>query len=213
MWLTLYRVRFDPETHTTRPPGDFPAGVRLDYVVTGTYAVRVDGPLLITRTGAGALPQPVTAGTEVTLAPGDSALYPDDTRQQTFGNPGAERAVVLFAGLLADAPPMPPTGIVVDASGEWVLTAQERAALGSGEVRLTLRRVTLAPGAGLAPPGTGTVRLVVAEASGATVIGTVRNTGTEALAFLVLTVAPAGSGEATPIPGTPAALAGSTSAG
>jgi hypothetical protein len=149
--VDFYRWTLTGGLVTTREPGNFPAGVRVDLVVAGAYTARVDGPLLVVRSGTtAAAPESIAPGTAVTLGPGDAAIYPENDRGQTWGNAGAEPLVLLVAGVFATALPEPPVGLTPEGLGtiapnEWA----DAYSVPPGPVMLTLRRLTLAPGAAL----------------------------------------------------------------
>jgi hypothetical protein len=228
----LHRWILAPGVTTTRPPGDFPTGVRVDYVVAGSYATRVDGPLLVARAGAIDAPESIAPGKEVRLGPGDAALYPQNDAGQTWGNAGTAPLELLVAGVFAAALPPPPAGLVAAELAQLLGQEAAWAPIATGPLALTLRRMSLAPGAELppsAPPGpelvaveagvlgvaavhagsdaaAGRERFVVAgqgTALAPPAAGTLRvlrnaDTSGRPLAFLVLTLAPAAGGAATP---------------
>jgi uncharacterized cupin superfamily protein len=148
--ISVWRWTLDPGVVTTRPPGDFPAGVRVDYVLAGRYVARVDGPLLVARVaedGTVGEPESVEPGTEVELGPGDAAVYPENDRGQAWGNAGAEPLVLLVVGVSGRPLPEPPAGLSVETLA--YLAPHEVAgayAVPDGPTELTIRRLTLAPG-------------------------------------------------------------------
>jgi quercetin dioxygenase-like cupin family protein len=135
--LLLFRMTFAPggKIALHRHPGD---GVF--YVDSGriTWTTGEGTPLLTRAAAAAAIaagtptpPEPLAAGQEVVLEPGDAVFYDGQTSHEVR-NDGAEEAVVLYAGLraadqpgitflevtpapAADRPAAPRAGIIDDA--------------------------------------------------------------------------------------------------
>jgi Cupin domain len=94
--LGLLRAAYDPGAATVLSPDDWPT---LRYVEAGTVTFRLDGPASVARmtaTGEPGPAEPVAAGTEVELRPGDAVFIPAGTPHQ-IRNDGAERVVILVA--------------------------------------------------------------------------------------------------------------------
>jgi hypothetical protein len=189
----LIRIVIDPGVTTTRPPGNFPAGVRIDYVVTGSYTVQSDGALMVMR-GAGerASAEEVAPGTDVLLAAGDAVIHQDNAAGQVFGNPGTEPAVVLFAVIAASSLPSPPSGITAG-------TPAERVGSVEGPVTVELRRTQLGAEERLPGPRAGIIQLIVGEpgSTGAPSLaeqsdGAVKNLDRDSATLYVLVLTPAG---------------------
>ena len=194
----LVRVVIDPGVRTTRQPGDFPSGARIDYVVAGSYTVRSEGPLTVMRgNGADTPASEIPPGTEVALAAGDAVIHQDNAAGQIFGNPGTEPTVVMFAGILKSSLPSPPTGMVAGTPAERVETLE-------GPVAVELRRSEIEPGGTLAGPEADAVQLVIGEPGPAGSVslaersdGSVRNLEQDPVSVWILLVTPASS--ATPV--------------
>jgi hypothetical protein len=79
-------------------------GSAVGYVEAGTPTIRLDGATTVTRAAMGGTPgpqEPLSAGTEVSLGPGDAVVFPAYTGG-TISNTGPVPAVLLFV-LLAPA--------------------------------------------------------------------------------------------------------------
>lgn len=191
-----------------QPSGALPPGMRLDYVVAGSYAVRSQAQVVVLRgAGAGGSPVPpetVEPGTEVVLTAGDAAILTDVAAGHTLANPGGEPSLVLLASL-AEAAASGPPAIATDVK----LLDVEQATL-VGPVTAALSRVRL--DAGATWPGTTAGGLQVSGADPRTSpdgrlstgsAGSVTNRGAEAVDVWVLTIEPEAAG--TPVPvGSPA---------
>jgi hypothetical protein len=176
-------------------------GLRLDYVLTGSFTMRNEGPVQLLPAGTSAW-DTVTAKTEITLNPGDAILL---RMQDAFAAENANTTPVelvegvLFEGTVNDDPI--PHG--------WVYHDQDMVSrlipVPSGPVSLRLHEATLDPGAALPLPPGAVLQLAVTLDAQATV-GTrgdfdKRNLGKAPVALYVLTLEPAEVG--TPPAGTP----------
>jgi hypothetical protein len=89
------------------------AGVGVELIQSGTYALQLDTPFEVRRGGAASEVEKVPAGAEVVLAPGDVATYPDYTGQGTIRSAGDEPVVIVgvamvsIEGLGVPAPRLP----------------------------------------------------------------------------------------------------------
>ncbi len=113
--FSISRVSFDPGAGFPIEEGDPTYGLAV--IESGELTVRPDGPLMVTRAGAlaaaisaemaGGTPTPaseeIAAGQEVTLAAGDSVLFPPNVGGEVR-NDAEVRTVVLVAFV---GPPVP----------------------------------------------------------------------------------------------------------
>jgi hypothetical protein len=127
-------------------------GLRLDYVIEGTYNVRAEGSVDVFRAADNGAQTTVPAGTDITLGPGDAMLFPNDT---TFNyvNSGSAPVEMLFwilfdeskGGYYAD--PIPTGWIIND------LDLQAgRGAVPAGSAIARIRVVAMEPHSALHPP-------------------------------------------------------------
>lgn len=107
--LALVRFGLDPGAGFPIEAGD--PSIALAYVESGTFTFRMEGPIQVIRGAAMAEmtaafatpgaepaepePEEIPAGTEFTLGPGDSALFPPNVAGEVR-NDGQERAVALI---------------------------------------------------------------------------------------------------------------------
>jgi hypothetical protein len=119
------------------------------YVESGTFVIRADGPLEVTRDGT---TETIPAGAEVSQMAGDSYLYLNTTGDQLTGfrNPGPEPLVVTEAiwRLTACVEGPPVTSAII-----WDAYDYEPAIDPSRPVVVTLRRITALPGVVLSEEG------------------------------------------------------------
>ncbi len=177
-------------------------GLRLDYVLSGSFTLRSAGPVQLLPAGMSTW-ETITAQTEITLNPGDAVLV---RMQDAFAAENANATPVelveggLFAGTVNDDPI--PHG--------WVYHDQDILSrlipVPSGPVTVRLHEATLEPGAALELPLGALLQLAVTLDEHATV-GTrgdfdTRNLGKAPVALYVLTLEPAAVGP--PPAGTPA---------
>ncbi len=175
-------------------PGTYPAAAIVT-VLRGGYAVRTPVNMVVTRsagtTTPTAGPATVRGGTEVTLGPGDSILYPLGVSSLAERSTGPEALEAVAVVLRRPGSEWWTPFAVTGATGRVLLrTALE--AVPAGPLAVRLRRLTLAPGAGVpvTPPGTGQWVAAVTGAVATGADGVVRNPGAAPIAVYVLTVAP-----------------------
>jgi hypothetical protein len=176
-------------------------GLRLDYVLTGSFTMRNEGPVQLLPAGTSTW-ETIAAKTKITLNPGDAIL---SRMQDAFAAENANVTPVelvegvLFEGTVNDDPI--PEG--------WVYHDQDilhrLIPVPSGPVILRLHEATLDPGADLRLPPGAVLQVAVTLDEQATV-GTrgdfdKRNVGKAPVALYVLTLEPAEVG--TPPAGTP----------
>lgn len=186
-------------------------GLRVDYVLTGTYTVQVAGPAQVLRAGVGT-PEAVPVDTAVTLGPGDAVAFANDTTA-TYANPGSTPVEVLFwilfdgssGGYTTD--PIPPGWIISDVDVQTTGLI-----VPTGSATLRVRRVELAAGAVVPAPPSGTLQFRVALpatfAAGtpspfAYLLdrpsdGSIRNGNRQAISVCILTLESGGRQEGTP---------------
>ena len=206
-------------------------GIGVELIEEGTYTVRLDAPFTVTQVGT-EHEEDVAAGTDVTLGPGDVARFPDYSAPGEIRNAGTDAVSVLGLAILSEettGTPVPALPAEVDARALSNAYSSDWHKLPPGPVMVTLRRMSLPPGAALAPYepiGLETIhveqgnvsvgfipagetepsqRLVYGPGS-STPLGSaqagaqrvVSNDREESATLLVLTIAPAGNGAATP---------------
>jgi hypothetical protein len=177
------------------------------YVEAGRFAVRPAAPARLVRSGSGAAApeEPVAAGQEVVLGPGNLLVYVGlPPVPGEFRNPGPEPVSGLVFGIWGpEVAACPPTGMV-----EPWLEYLEGAAwtLPPGPLALALRRITLPPG-GRVPlpepaPGEALTFLHTEEGAptyeGAGAERILTNTRNAPLVVLLLEARPASPGAGTP---------------
>ena len=87
------------------------SGIGLEVVEDGTYTLRLDAPMTVVRAGG---EEEVTAGTEVTLDPGDAARFPDYAAPGEIRNGGTDAVSVVGLAILSQdatgtpVPDLPP---------------------------------------------------------------------------------------------------------
>jgi hypothetical protein len=189
----------------------FPAGtsatwitpaLRVEYVVSGTYAVRADGPSQVVRRGRAAL-EPVAAGAETELRAGDGLVTPAQTISE-YRNAGPPAEIVTWTLFLnADRKSLYPTGWVsADGDTRTGLSPQ------AGPTALRLQRVVLAPDSAFAAPPDALQLSVVWTEEGddaqtrfdlaRTSDGGLRNLSDAPITVYVVTVVAAGTGSLMP---------------
>jgi quercetin dioxygenase-like cupin family protein len=174
------------------------------HVLSGTYAVRADQDVQVTRAGASGKTSVVAAGTESTLGPGDTLVRPAGALME-LANDGTE-PVLLVVWTLGDinvqGPSLPSSWDSLPCyPGETSGTAP------SGPVRLKLRLVTVTPGSTFSAPAGAFVQQFLDLTSEAPNLGqksdySLINQGTEPVTLYVVSLEPASPVEATPVSST-----------
>jgi mannose-6-phosphate isomerase-like protein (cupin superfamily) len=174
------------------------------HVLSGTYAVRADQDVQVTRAGASGKTSVVAAGNESTLGPGDTLVRPAGALME-LANDGTE-PVLLVVWTLGDinvqGPSLPSSWDSLPCyPGETSGTAP------SGPVRLKLRLVTVTPGSTLSAPAGAFVQQFLDLTSEAPNLGqksdySLINQGTEPVTLYVVSLEPASPDEATPVSST-----------
>jgi hypothetical protein len=146
----VWHIIAQPGGSETRAADDAQPGVEANFVLEGTYTVQVDGPLRIIHVDG--TTEDLAPGVEVTVGPGEAWIDLDVAAAATFRNSGSTPAVFVGVGFWAQAgttdrsvtdPPASVDGMATSLSpDDW---AQ------AGPLTVTLRRVTLAPGAHVPP--------------------------------------------------------------
>jgi hypothetical protein len=167
-------------------------GLRVEYLLEGTYAVRPETAVRVVR--ADGADEAVPGGAEVLLAPGDALVSRADAAFAET-NPGPAPAVLLSWVLLDGAQRAAPgPGIRMESP----LAVYDRAAAPAGPAALRLRRVELAPDAVLPAPA-GAFQIAATERGAPSVgresDGAVSNPGGETATVYVLTLEPAAPGD------------------
>ena len=128
-------------------------GIGVELIEEGTYTVRLDAPFTVTYAGT-EHEEDVAAGTDVTLGPGDVARFPDYSAPAEIRNAGTDAVSVLGLAILSEettGTPVPALSAEVDARALSSVFSSDWRNLPPGPVTVTLRRVSLSPGAALAP--------------------------------------------------------------
>ncbi len=130
------------------------AGAGAELIQSGAYTLRIDAPIRLLRAGASAGPVDVPAGTEVTLEPGDTAIYPNYTVPGAISNDGDEPVVVVGVAINSiersgDQTPMLPPAVelkllATTPSAEW-------RSLPAGPVNMSIWRLALPAGTSAGP--------------------------------------------------------------
>src|SRR5215217_2149902 len=190
--------------------------VNLRYVLSGEITVRSNSAAQVLRGGSDGAWEAVSAGTAVTLAPGDAVLFLNMTTA-TFSNSGPTPVETLGWQLVVGGSggpnPTPP---------QWrgknvVLCPAGGVALPGTPGLLRLRQVELAPDATLLPLPTAIIQMSLASPSNAAGTpvsvfgtapksdGTISNHYQEPAPFYVVTLEPLGGENGTPQAGSPGA--------
>ena len=160
----FYRVTLPPGTalpslmgpYCVQRPELFTSGVGAEVVQSGTYALRLDAPIRIRRDGSSRPVEEIPAGVEVTLDPGDTAIYPDYSTLGTIRNAGTEPLVVVGVAIVdAEGSGIPTPPLPIGAKTEYLAgaNASDWWALPAGPVTVSLWRLTLPEGACVGPYG------------------------------------------------------------
>jgi hypothetical protein len=218
----------------TLPPGAFPAdvigglnhytvapgstarwdwtcctGTRLDYILSGTYAIRGDGPTRVLHAGA-ATWEDVPAGTEVTLGSGDALLSRMEDAFDAVTS-GAEPVELLDGVLFQGEPTDDPVPHERSGVRAWSYHDQDLSLapqpVPPGPTTLRLRQATLAAG-GVLPRPPGAVlqfavgldeeALVVTQSPTTDTPFELRNLGESPATVYILSLEPADAGDGAP---------------
>jgi hypothetical protein len=163
----LYRLTMPPGTSLSIltgmgcicPEGAADAGIGLEIVESGSYAVRPDAPIWIQRGGVSSPLREVPAREEVILGPGDIAIYHDYVAAADIRTMGDDPAVVTGFAILDLGTRLPHgdsghlLGLPPEVEGEVLANAipDDWREFPPGPITATLRRVTLPPDAMLPP--------------------------------------------------------------
>jgi mannose-6-phosphate isomerase-like protein (cupin superfamily) len=169
-------------------------GTFIDYVLKGTYALRVAGPLRVIR--ANGEMETIPANTEVTLAAGDAAIHRFEDGWDSR-NPGSSTTEVLDVLLVANDLPDPPSGLNIGDYSDVFPSIT----VPQGPLRVELRQAIVTPGSSVFPgPQPGDHQAVVAGQGGPSlglmsdgsvqVLGQVQNLAPEPAIVYTLTLRP-----------------------
>jgi hypothetical protein len=134
-------------------------GIQVTHVLTGTYALRVNGPLQVVHgnhMGRLVPREAIAPETDVLLEAGDTAVSTVDLTLM-YANPGTDSVHLVVARLGSRVPP--PRTMIDD-----LATRRESSPappLPSGPLLVTLQRATLPPDGILPAPSPGTFRTVL----------------------------------------------------
>lgn len=129
------------------------AGAGLEMVQSGVYAVRLDAPVRVHRSGADGRENAIPTGTDVVLGPGDAVVYPDYAARAEIRNAGDEPVVLLGIAIVSvDRSETPSVELPAEITGEmFSRLSSESRALPSGPLCLGLWRLTLPAGESVEP--------------------------------------------------------------
>lgn len=152
--LSRLTLELDAAQETAAPPG-----VEFAVVETGAPVAAVDGDAVLLPAADAGASQPLAAGAEVALAPGDRLAFPLGT-PRAFRNDGTEPASLVIAAVL----PADEAAEVGDAEGVTteILGEGTAAELPAGTAVVTLERFRLTDGDGV-PAYPGPALLAVEE--------------------------------------------------
>jgi hypothetical protein len=129
-------------------------GVGAEIVQSGAYSLRLEAPMRVQRAGSTRPSEEIPAGTEVTLAAGDTVIYPNYAAPGDVRNAGAEPVTLTGVAIVATEasgaalPTVPPevraTLLTYSNSSDWE-------SFPPGPLHLALRQVTLPPGTSIGP--------------------------------------------------------------
>jgi hypothetical protein len=166
-------------------------GPMMTHVIEGELSVRVDGRLRVFRGAAGAAGD-VPPGAEVTLAPGDTAVFSYE-RPATLANRGSDVVRIVGGGIFAGAVRSGPA-----AASEYLDYNEEYSVpqLPPGALDAALVRAVLTPDGEVPAPPPGALVLEVGAGGDADIVqsadGSLRNIGPEVETIYVLTLVPSG---------------------
>jgi hypothetical protein len=160
--IIFYRLTLDPGASLPSLAGPAcacwgelaKAGVGVEVVQSGVYALRLDAPIRVQRGVAARAVEEIGTRSEVILEPGDIAIYSDAVAPGDIQNAGDEPVVVIGMAIVAmeeSAVPAPsfPTGIRFEHLTRT--TTSEWQSLPAGPVSVSLWQVTLPEGTSLGP--------------------------------------------------------------
>jgi hypothetical protein len=136
-------------------PMDLGPGVGIEIVESGEYTVRLDAPMQIQRGGASPETevQELAEGSEISLTPGDAAIYAQYDAPGEIRNSRSSTSVVIGVAIVgsdgAVTPPVLPEGVQGKIMAQTVGSAWDD--LPAGPVTVTLRQVTLPAEMSLGP--------------------------------------------------------------
>ena len=145
-------------------------GIRLDYILQGTYTVRGSGPMLVQRAGASEAWAEAAPDTTIVLEAGDALLSRMEDRFEATNSSSAPVElldVVLFTGVPTDDP------VPYQASGQaaWQVLDQDiwgaPVAVATDSLRLQLRHTVIDATSELPPPPGALLQLAVSSDEGA----------------------------------------------
>jgi hypothetical protein len=196
--VSLGRWTWTANATASVPAGAWQRGVVVDRVLSGSYAARSGGPVLLARSGGDRPVEEIAAGTEFVVDTGGGAAYLQNEASWEFRNAGTEPGVGLGGGIFSTAPPTNP-----GSETEIGLSLFELASIeldgwdtgGAETATFTYWRATLAPGAEIPAAAEGAVQLVATETGGTPELttapdGAARNDGQRAIDVFGLTLAP-----------------------
>ena len=130
------------------------AGAGAELIQSGAYTLRLEAPIRLQRHGASDALIDVPAGTEITLGPGDTAIYPNYTAPGVIRNDGDEPVVVVGVAInsiersVDHIPMLPPA---VDLKLLASTPSAEWRSLPAGPVSVSVWRLALPAGASAGP--------------------------------------------------------------
>jgi hypothetical protein len=178
-------------------------GPQVTHVIAGELTLRVEGPVTLVRGGTpgvgGGGAGDVATGTEVTLHPGDTAIY-DFALPAVYANQGSASLHIIGAGALAGSMAWTPAGMTLLDGNE----TYSAAALPPGPAELMLVRAIVPAKTTLPAPPAGSLILDVGATGDASIArgadGALRNIGPQAETIYVFILSPVAVDRATPTP-------------
>jgi hypothetical protein len=199
MWYAVV----GPGVRVTSPATQGPCcpGTQVTHVLSGTYALRVAGPLRVLHgehTGRSSPPEAVAPGTEVVLRAGDTAVADIDLLT-TYANTGTDSVHLVVERLGSHESSSPATTFFLPNGDE----SSQAPLLSRGPLAITLQQATLAADGLLPAPPPGDFRTVMTRLALASLEterdGAVQNLGQTAVVVYALTLHPVGSAGGTPL--------------
>jgi hypothetical protein len=135
------------------PPNFCCLGLRLDYVIAGSYTVQAYAPVQVLRAGGNGTPMTIPTGEIFPLGPGDAMAYPFETTFH-YMNSGANPVQMLF-WTLYEGPSASMSGLVPPG---WIINDQDVqigwVTVPTGSANVRLRRVEIGQNSTIeSPPG------------------------------------------------------------
>jgi hypothetical protein len=179
-------------------------GPQFEHVLAGELTLRVEGPLQVQRASSLGMPGPVEEiepGTEVTMGPGDTAIYQTQLTAE-YANRGTEPMQFIRSALFPEPPPGPTIDESVGVTTEAIEFNYPVPSPPPGPLVATLQQATLSPDGWLPAVPDDVLRIVIAAPGSPAVVtandGTIQNTSDVPAIIYALMLRPAEDEAATP---------------